>query len=206
MYCMSFGIYLELEPDDEEKAMLEQNIQVALQTQAIALSDAIDIRQIKNIKLANQLLKIRRKKKQERDQLMQQQNIQAQAQANAQAQQVAAQAEVQKSQALIQQKIELANAQAQIDTQKLMQEATLKKELMQLEFEMNLQLKGLEVQGRKSEIVDKEDRKDDRTKLQATQQSELIQQRQNNLPAQDFESSGFDTMGGGFNLGSSDPR
>ena len=186
--------------------MLENNIQAAVQSGLIDLSDAIDLREIKNLKLANQLLKIRRIDKQKKDQEIQQQNIQAQAQANAQAQQVAAQAEVQKSQALIQQKIELANAQAQIDTQKLMQEATLKKELMQLEFEMNLQLKGLEVQGRKSEIVDKEDRKDDRTKLQATQQSELIQQRQNNLPAQDFESSGFDTMGGGFNLGSSDPR
>ncbi len=87
-----------------------------------------------------------------------------------------------------------------------MQEAKLKKELMQLEFEMNMRLKGIEVDNKKSELKEKEDRKDKRTELQATQQSELIQQRQNNLPAQNFESSGFDTMGGGFNLGSSDPR
>ena len=137
---------------------------------------------------------------------MQQQNIKAQAQANAEAQQVAAQAEVQKGQALIQQKISLVQAQAEIDKAKMMQEAALKKELMQLEFEMNMQLKGIEVSGVKREIMEKEDRKDERTKLQASQQSELIQQRQNNLPAQNFESSGFDTMGGGFNLGSSDPR
>ena len=206
LYLYDFGIFIELQPDEEERAILENNIQAAVQSGMIDLSDAIDLREVRNLKLANQLLKIRRIDKQKKDQEMQQQNIQAQAQANAQAQQVAAQAEVQKGQALIQQKIELANAQAQIDTQKLMQEATLKKELMQLEFEMNMQLKGIEVQGRKTEVVDKEDRKDERTKLQATQQSELIQQRQNNLPAQNFESSGFDTMGGGFNLGSSDPR
>ena len=206
LYLYDFGIFIELQPDEEQRAVLENNIQAAVQTGLIDLSDAIDLREVKNLKLANQLLKLRQTAKRKRDQESKQQMIQAQAQANAQAQQVAAQAEVQKGQALIQQKIELANAQAQIDTQKLMQEATLKKELMQLEFEMNMQLKGIEVQGRKTEVVDKEDRKDERTKLQATQQSELIQQRQNNLPAQNFESSGFDTMGGGFNLGSSDPR
>ena len=58
-----FGIFLELEPDDEEQAQLEQNIQVALQTGGIDLEDAIDLRQIKNIKLANQSLKYKRKKK-----------------------------------------------------------------------------------------------------------------------------------------------
>ena len=137
---------------------------------------------------------------------MQQQNIQAQAQANAQAQQVAAQAEVQKGQALIQQKIALEQAKAQIDAQKLIQEASLKKELMQLEFQMNMQLKGIEVQGRKSEATDKEDRKDERTKLQATQQSELINQRQNDLPPKNFESSGNDILSGDFNLGSFGPR
>jgi len=58
-----FGIFLELEPDDEIKAQLEQNIQVALQTGGIDLEDAIDIRQIKNLQLANEMLKNRRKKK-----------------------------------------------------------------------------------------------------------------------------------------------
>jgi hypothetical protein len=79
-----FGIYLELEPDDEEKAQFEANIQMALQSGGIDLEDAIDLRQIKNIKLANQSLKYKRKKKMERDQANQQANIQAQAQANGQ--------------------------------------------------------------------------------------------------------------------------
>ena len=106
----------------------------------------------------------------------------------------------------IQQKIQLEQAKAQIGQQQLMAEATLKKELMQLEFEMNMQLKGIEVQGKKSEISEKEDRKDDRTKIQASQQSELINQRKNDLPPKNFESSGNDIMGGGFDLGSFDPR
>jgi hypothetical protein len=206
LHLYDFGIFIELQPDEEQKAVLENNIQAAVQSGLIDLSDAIDLREIKNLKLANQLLKIRRVEKQKRDQQIQQQNIQAQADANAQAQQVAAQAEVQKNQALTQQKIELENVKASIADQKLMKEATLKKELMQLEFEMNMQLKGIEVNNRKTEVSDKEDRKDERTKLQATQQSELINQRQNSLPPKNFESSGNDILSGDFSLGSFDPK
>ena len=206
LYMYDFGIFIQLSPDDEEKQKLENNIQVALQAGLIDLSDAIDLREIKNLKLANQLLKIKRQEKQKRDQKIQQENIQAQAQANAQAQQVAAQAAVQTHPALTQSKIGLEQAKAQIDGQKLMQEANLKKELMYLEFQMNMQLKGIEVQGRKSELNEKEDRKDQRTELQATQQSELINQRKNNLPPKNFESSGNDILSGDFNLGSFDPK
>ena len=193
-------------PDEEEKAMLENNIQVALAQQGIDLEDAIDVREIRSLKLANQLLKLRRRKKQEQDMAMQQQNIQAQAQANAQAQQVAAQAEVQKEQAITQMKMQLAQANAQFDSQRLMQEGQLKKELMGYEFEINMKLRGMEVEASKGRDSAKEDRKDDRTKIQASQQSELIDQRKNNKPPKSFESSGNDTMGGGFGLGSFDPR
>lgn len=206
LYLYDFGIFIELQPDEEQRAVLENNIQAAVQSGLIDLSDAIDLREIKNIKLANQLLKLRRNEKQIRDQQIQQQNIQAQAEANAQAQQVAAQAEIQKQEALTQQKIILEQTKAQIDQQKLMQEAALKKELMQMEFEMNMSLKGIEVQSKKSEIKEKEDRKDKRTELQATQQSELIEQRQNNLPPKNFESSGNDILSGNFNLGSFEPK
>ena len=106
----------------------------------------------------------------------------------------------------MQQKISLEQAKAEIDTQKLMQEAALKKELMQLEFQMNMQLKGLEVSGKKSEIKEKEDRKDDRTKIQASQQSELINQRKNDLPPKNFESAGNDILSGDFGLGNFDPK
>ncbi len=206
LHLYDFGIFLELSPDDEQKGMLENNIQTALSAGLIDLEDAIDIREIKNLKLANQLLKLRRRQKQERDQAVQQQNIQAQAQANAQAQQVAAQAEVQKDQALFQTKAQLEQLKGQMEQQKMQQEVAAKKELMALEFQYNMQLKGIEVEGQKSKESQKEDRKDERTKLQATQQSELIEQRKNNTPPKNFESSGNDIMGGGFGLGTFEPK
>jgi len=206
LHLYDFGIFIELAPDDEEKQLLENNIQTALSAGLIDLDDAIDIREVRNIKLANQLLKLRRKKKLERDQMMQQQNIQAQAQANAQAQQVAAQAEVQKDQALFQTKAQLEQMKGDIELQKLQQEVAAKKELMALEFQYNMQLKGVEVDGQKQKEQEKEDRKDERTKMQATQQSELIEQRKNNTPPKNFESAGNDIVGGGFGLGTFEPK
>ena len=206
LHLYDFGIFLQLTPDEEEKMLLENNIQVALQNQLIELADAIDLREINNVKLANQMLKIRRQKKLERDQAIQQQNIQLQSQANAQAQQVAAQAEVQKNQAITASKAELEQLKAQIDTQKMQQEVMHKKELMQLEFQFNMQLKNLEVDGQKTREKEKEDRKDERTKIQATQQSELIDQRNTGKPPKNFESAGNDILGGGFDLGVFDPR
>ena len=206
LHLHDFGIFIELMPDDEEKQILENNIQAAVAGGLIDLEDAIDLRELKNIKLANQLLKIRRKKKQERDQQIQQENIQAQAMANAQAQQVAAQAEVQKSQALFQIDSQMEQLRGQLKQQAMQQEAFLKKELMKLEFEFNMQLKGVEVDGAKNKEAYKEDRKDERTKMQATQASELIDQRKNDSGPKDFESSGNDVMGGGFGMGSFEPQ
>ena len=179
---------------------------MAIQQQIIELADAIDVREIKNIKLANQLLKIRRKKKLDNDQAIQQQNMQQQAQLNQQSTQAAAQAEVQKNQALNAGKAEIEQLKSQLDSQKMAQEVQHKKELMQLEFEMNMQLKGMEVESTKSKEKVKEDRKDERTKIQASQQSELIDQRKNEKPPKNFESAGNDILGGGFDLGSFDPR
>jgi len=206
LHLYDFGIFIELTPDDEEKQMLENNIQVAVAQKGIDLEDAIDLREIKNIKLANQLLKIRRKQKQERDQALQQQNIQAQAQANAQAQQVAAQAEVQKQQALVQTQLQLDQAKSQMENQKMIQEVELKKQLMQFEFQLNMKLKQMDLTTINEKEKYKEDRKDKRTKIQASQQSELIDQRKNEKPPKDFESAGNDILGGNFNLGSFDPR
>jgi len=206
LHLYDFGIFLELTPDDEEKAMLENNIQMAMQQQNIELEDAIDLRMINNIKLANQLLKLRRKKKQEKDQALQERNMQMQSQMNQQAAQAAAQSEVQKNQAVTASQGELEQLKAQLASQKMQQEVQHKKELMQLEFQMNMQLKGMEVDGKKTGEKEKEDRKDERTKIQATQQSELIDQRNSGKPPKNFESSGNDILGGGFDLGVFDPR
>tara|TARA_R100001460_G_scaffold67565_1_gene108003 strand:- start:202 stop:2619 length:2418 start_codon:yes stop_codon:yes gene_type:complete len=205
LHLYDFGIFIDLIPDEEEKAMLENNIQMAIQQKTIDLEDAIDLRDIKNIKLANQLLKIRRKKKQEKDRQLQLQNIQAQTQSNTQAAQAAAQLEMQKEQMLNQSKAQFEQMKAQIDTQKMQKEAELKKELMALEFQYNMQLKETEVDGIKSREKEKEDRKDERTKIQATQQSEMIEQRNSGKAPKNFESAGNDILGGGFNLGAFDP-
>ena len=205
LYLHDFGIFLELSPDEEEKAKLENNIQVALQSGQIYLEDAIDIREVRNIKLANQLLKIRRKKKQELDQQQAQQNIQAQSQANAQAAQAAAAADMQKQQALTESKAQLEQMKSQLEIAKMEREAAIKKELMQYEFEINKQLQQGQIEIAKQKDKFKEDRKDERTKIQASQQSELINQRKTNAPPKNFESSGMDTLGG-FGLEQFEPR
>jgi len=206
LHLYDFGIFIELMPDEEEKQVLENNIQMALQQKSIELEDAIDLREIRNIKLANQLLKIRRKKKEEKDRKLQLENIQAQTQSNAQAAQAAAKAEVQKEQALNQGRAQFEQMKAQVDAQKMMQEAEIKKELMALEFQYNMQLKGVDTQNLKDREKQKEDRKDERTKIQATQQSEMIDQRNSGKPPKNFESAGNDILGGGFDLGSFDPK
>jgi hypothetical protein len=206
LHLYDFGIFLSLMPDEEERAMLENNIQMALQQKSIELEDAIDLREIKNIKLANQVLKIRRKKKQEKDQQIQLQNIQAQTESNTQAAQAAAQAETQKNQAKATIDISMEETKHSYEIQKMQQEVQMKKELMALEFDYSMRLKGIEVDGKKSGEKEKEDRKDERTKIQATQQSELIDQRNSGKPPKNFESSGNDILGGGFDLGVFDPR
>jgi hypothetical protein len=195
LHLYDFGIFLELAPDEEQQMLLENNIQQALSQQSIDLEDAIDLREIKNVKLANQMLKIRRKKKAERDQRAQQENIKAQSQANIEAQQAAAQMEVRKKQFETQSQIELENTKAELESRKLLQEAELKKQLMAYEFEYNLQLKYAETEVQKARDGVKEDRKDDRTKIQATQQSELIDQRQTGKPPKNFETPDLGLFG-----------
>jgi len=206
LHLYDFGIFIELAPDEEEKARLENNIQVALSQQTIDLEDAIDIREVRNLKLANQLLKIRRKKKIDRDQKLKERNIQVQAQANAQAQEKAAQSEVVKQQAITEQKIALAQAQSQIEIAQMQAESQIKLGLMQQEFNFNMELKGADVDNQKSRDREKEDRKDERTRIQATQQSKMIEQRKNDQPAKNFESMGNDILGGGFDLSQFEPR
>ena len=200
LHLYDFGIFIELEPDEEEKQMLENNIQMALTQQSIELEDAIDLRMIKNVKLANQLLKIRRKKKQERDQELQQRNIEAQAKANAEAQQVAAQAEVQKQQAIMKMQTQLEQVKGQIASKKLQEEAALKKELMAYEFQINQQLKQQDNAVIEQNNKIKEDRKDQRIAMQGEEQ------RKTKKAAKNFESSGNDTLGQGIDMSVFNPR
>ena len=199
-----FGIFLELEPDEEEKAELANNINVSLQQGSIDIEDAIDVRNIKNIALANEMLKLKRKKKAEEAEAAQMRQKQAEAQAMAQAQEQIAMQEVQKQQALTAEKIAIEKAKADFEIQRMQMEAQMKEQLMAKEFEYNMQLSQGKVAAEKTKQTEAEDRKDKRTKLQATQQSELIQQRQTDGMPKNFESQGNDVMGN-FDLSSFEP-
>ena len=197
LHLYDFGIFIELMPDEEEKAVLENNIQASIQQGSIDLDDAIDLRNIRNVKLANQMLKVKRRKKQERDQQIQQQNIQAQSQANAQAQQVAAQTEAQKKQAMIQADAQLEQTKNQLKTQYLQAEVQAKKELMAYEFELNSKMETMK-QGTNVKLeAAREDRRDNRVNMQADRQKEMIEQRKKGDSLKNFQSSGNDTITGG---------
>lgn len=204
LYLHDFGIFIEVSPDEEEKSQLEANIQASLQRDQIDLEDAIDIREIRNIKLANELLKLKRRKKQEQDMDREQQKMEMQTQSNIQSSQAAAQANLQKVQAEFQAKAQLKQAESAFDIEKMKQEAQLKMQLMQMEFEMNMQLKGLEVNAAKTIDQEKEMAKDRRIDIQSTHQSKLIEQRKKDLPAIDFESS-EDSLDG-FDLAQFEPK
>ena len=182
-----FGIFLELEPDEEEQAQLEANIQVALQQGGIDLEDAIDLRNIKNLKLANQMLKIKRKAKAKQDQANQQANIAAQGQSQADTAEKTAMAEVQKQQAIMGANVQFEQSKNQMEIQRMEIAAQLKAQEMQTRFQFDMQLKQLEVQNMQQKENAIEDRKDTRSKMEASQQSELISQRQNDSLPVDFE-------------------
>lgn len=189
LHIHDFGIFIEVSPDEEEKQMLEQNIQMALSRDQISLEDAIDIREIKNLKLANQLLKVKRKEKEARDLQKQQAIQQMQTESNLQSAQATAQSKMQQIQAEAQAKAQIKQAEIQMEMEKMKQEAALKLQLMEREFQYNMQLKGIDTQLLINKDKMKEDAKDKRVSIQNTQQSKLIEQRQKGLPPIDFESN-----------------
>ena len=205
LHIHDFGIFLELEPDEEEKAQLEKSIQIALQSGSIKLSDAIDIREIQNIKLANSLLKLRQKENAELERANKLENIQAQAQANAESAEKAAAAEVQKHQALAQTEVQIEQAKSQFEIERMEQEANIKRGLMAEEFSYQMKLAEMKAKAETQKEAEIENRKDKRLQMQGTQQSKLIDQRQNDLLPTNFESSGNDNLDG-FGLEQFTPR
>ena len=185
-----FGIFLELEPDEEEQQQLEQNIQVALQKGGIDLEDAIDLRQIKNLKLANQMLKVKRKAKGKQDQDNQQANIRAQAESQADAAEKIAMTEVQKQEAIAGSKVQFEQATNQMEIQRMELASQLKQQEMQMQHQFDMQLKQADLEAMKSKETAIEDRKDKRIKMEGTQQSKMITQRQNEMLPIDFEAQG----------------
>ena len=195
LYLHSFGIFIELEPDQEERAQIEANIQISLQSGQIDLEDAIDIRMIKNLKMANEMLKVKRKRKLKALQDREDKQSQIQMQINMQSQQAAAEQKQQTAQIEAQSKIAIKEAEMQFAIQTMAAEVASKRELMALEFEYNMQLKGIETDNLMKREDKKEEAKDKRVDLMADRQSKLIDQRQNNLPPVSF-SSNEDTLDG----------
>ena len=189
IHMADFGIYFDLIPDEREKEQLEANIQAALSSGSINLEDAIDIRSINNLKLANQMIKLKRKKAAEAAQAAQQANIQAQAQANAQASEAAALAEVQKQQAILDTKLKFEKGKSGYEIERMQVESQIKRELMELEFNYNMQLGEQKVIKESQREADIEERKDKRARIVGTQQSAMIDQKKNDLLPIDFENS-----------------
>jgi hypothetical protein len=204
LYIYDFGIFIEVSPDEEQKAQLEANIQMALSKGDINLEDAIDIREIKNLKLANQLLKMKRVKKQEREERMKMQQQAMMAQQQLKSQEMAAQTAMQKIQLDTNSKMQIKQAEVAFEIQKMEREAELKSQLMAEEFSYNQQIRGMEVESLNSREKEKEDSKAKRISQQNTEQSKLINQRKNNLPPMNFESN-EDSLDG-FDLGEFEPR
>ena len=204
LYLYDFGIFIEVSPDEEEKAQLEQNIQMALSKNDINLEDAIDIREIRNIKMANQFLKMKRKALQQRESEMQMQQQAMQQQTQLQSQQMAAEAAMQKIQAETQSKMQIKQAEVAFEIEKLKNEAELKRQLMQTEFDFNMQLRGISEEALQGREDQREKAKSERISQQNTQQSKLINQRKNNLPPQTFESN-EDSLDG-FDMAEFEPR
>ena len=204
LYLHDFGVHIEVAPDEEEKAQMEANIQVALQRDQITLEDAIDIRELKNVKLANELLKVKRKNKDKQDQEREMQKMEAQTQSNIQSSQAAAQSKMQQIQMEAQAKMQIKRAEAEYDTMKLQQEAELKLALMDKEFQYQMALANVSGEAQKEIEKEKEKAKDDRISLQNTQQSKLIEQRKKDLPPVNFESN-EDSLDG-FDLAEFEPR
>ena len=204
LYIYDFGVFIEVAPDEEQKAQLEQNIQMALSKQDIFLEDAIDIREMKNIKLANQLLKLKRKQKQDREEQQMLQGKAMETERQMKSQQFAAQAAMQKLQAETQSKMQIKQAEISFEIEKMKNEAELKKMLMEQEFQYNMSLRNISEEALQSRETQREKAKSQRISQQNSEQSKLINQRKNNLPPQNFESN-EDSLDG-FDLAEFSPR
>jgi hypothetical protein len=204
LHLHDFGIFLDLQPDELEKQALENNIQAALAQQSIFLEDAIDIREVRNIKLANQLLKFRRLKKQAVDQQAAQAAAVAQAEAQGQAQIEIEKAKAEAAQIKTESTLQVANNNNELEIKKLQFEAQTKKELMQFEYDLNVKLKELELSAQK-ELVDKQSETQERIADKKLTTSSIAGPPKTEKPKKSFESKGNDVLGG-FDLSRFEPK
>lgn len=137
-----FGIFIEVEPDIEEKEYLEQNIQAAVAQGHIFLDDAEEIRRIKNSKLANRVLRLRREKKMKEEQKNNQEMLRVQSEEQSKTVQTKAQADAMLEQQKAQFKIQVDTNKLDLEDRNQEREKLRKLELMEVEFQYNLEMKG----------------------------------------------------------------
>jgi hypothetical protein len=186
----NFGVRVVKEMEEAERQYLEQNIQIALGQKEIDLEDAIAIRQLKDVNQAERLLVVRRKKRIAQQQQMAQQNSQQQAQVQQQSAQAASEAR--------QQELQL---QAQLKAQEMQLKAQLEAQLEEVKHGFNKEIEMIKAQAVSNKVQSetsfkqaietmKDDRKDERVKKQAVEQSKLISQRQGQRGELEGEESG----------------
>lgn len=174
----NFGVQVVKEMEDQDRAYLEQNIQMSLQQKELDIEDAIAIRNMKDVNQAERLLVVRRKKRMAKQQEMAMQNSQMQAQQAQQAAQAASQAKMQEMQMESQLEAQQLQLKSQLEAQLEQVKHQFRKEIELIKAQATLGFRTEEQEFKEKLEVLKEDRKDDRVKKQASEQSKLLSQRQ----------------------------
>ena len=187
IHLRDFGVFIEIEPDSEEKAMLEQNIQQSIAAKIIDIEDAMDIRSVNNYNLANQLLKIKKSKKAKEDLANKKANIDMQTNANIQSSNAASQSRAQELQMKIQLESQLEQLKAQLNDKKMERELFNQSELLRLKYSLEAELNNQKSIVTKSIEEAKEDGKNKRIDKQASNASKMITQRKEESQPINFE-------------------
>ena len=140
-----FGIFIQLGPDEEEKARLDAHIQASIARGELKIEDAIAVMEIPNIRLANQVLKLKRKQRTELEHQMQQENIDRQNQGLIQVAQEKANAEAQASMMKAEAEIKVEEAKANYAMQKLERETQLEIEILNIKAQLEAEARGVQM-------------------------------------------------------------
>jgi len=195
LHLHDFGITIKLKPDAQEKAMLEQNIQAEIAAGGLSTTDGIDIRKISNLSLANEMLKIRKEKHIKEEQKRKVELMETQSKGNTETAQAASQAKQQEEAQKIDGKKQVMLMERENNRLKMEQELQAKLQLMDREYYYQTGIEMAKDGSKKSAEKEKEDRKDKRTEIQATQQSKMVEQRNNKGKAVDFKSENTSITG-----------
>lgn len=195
-HLFDLGIHIELKPDIRDKQGLEANINQALAKDLITLDDAIDIRNISNIKLANEYLKMRRSKREKARKDHEKELVKLQSDGQIQVAQAASQARLQEAQTKSQMDLTLEDKKAESAERKILAEEQSRMRLMDKEYQLQLGIKVAETNQANQKEKYKEDRKDNRQDRQNTQGSKMIEQRDTGSPSLNFESEQDHISGG----------